>query len=361
MSKLSAVVLLACLMLAFLGCDRAAVSASGEVDLGVVPDRQVLVSVGSEEVTAGDFRARLAVETCLYAHRYSKQPNFAGRLAAFRQKRVGEILPLLINQKLLSAYLSGEQLALPGADEASLLTAALKKCGWREGIEPAAQEAGVSPDFLKFQLLQPDLINLARAHFDPASTTVSDGEIDEGLARQTAYYERAVASNAVTYVTCSNALAKVRSGEDFALVGAAFLSAADAEEAVRWGDFEHDELDTDEIRQWAFSAPIDSVGGPFELEDGLSIVKILARTEGTLQPSLASEGVADVTLARINFPLVVEEPEPRTREYVRKALLTWKGERAQRNLFECLTKASPLVYPNGTNFVLTVENKVKGE
>ena len=345
----------ACLLTAVItGCNRGEDNPTAEIDLSRAPDRQVLIRVGAGTVTAGDFRARLALETQIYTHKNEKRPDFKAALARYRESRVGAILPLLANQALLAHYVKTSGVVLPEDQKAFVLKSSLARCGWRDGVTAAAKSVGVAPEFLELQFLQAALTEKAREHFDPSCLTVTDAEIDEGLARQTAYYERAVATNAITYAACSNVLAKVVAGADFAATGAKVMGD-DAEEAVRWGVFEYDELDTDEIRKWAFEAPIGAIGGPFALDDGLAIVKILERNDGALRQSMAAESVADVTLARINFPLVVEEPEPRTRDYVRKALLKWKGERAQERLFASLMEAHPLVYPQGTNFVFKVE------
>lgn len=328
--------------------------AKGEVDLSLANDRQVLIRVGGDKVTAADFRARMAIETQIFTRKNERRPDFKEVLARYLKSRSGAILPLLVNQTLLARYAKENGIALSNERKQSLLKVSLARCGCRDGVEAAAKSFGVSQDFLELQLLQPTLTELAREHFDPHCTEVSEQEIDEGLARQTAYYERAVATNAITRAACSNVLAQVLAGADFAATGLKVMGD-DASEAVRWGVFEYDELDTDEIRKWAFSAPIGSIGGPFELGDGLAIVKILSRNEGALHQSMAAESVADVTLARINFEMVNEEPEPRTRDYVRQALRKWKGEQAQKRLFESLMAAHPLVYPEGTNFVFTTE------
>ena len=147
-------------------------------------------------------------------------------------------------------------------------------------------------------------------------------------------------------------------GADFSEIG---LKRGEYEpkEASYWDRMEYSEIakENKTMAEWSFKAPIGSIGGPFELDDGLSIVKILERSEGTLHDSDASERVADVTLARITYYLVVPEPEPRTREFVRDSLTIWKKEQAQKGLFDELHSEMKLEYPHGTNFVFTCNAK----
>ena len=64
-----------------------------------------------------------------------------------------------------------------------------------------------------------------------------------------------------------------------------------------------------------------------------------------------------MTLARITFYLVVPEPEPRTREFVKETLMTWKIDQVQKKLFDKLHAEMRLEYPHGSNFVFAVTEK----
>ena len=127
------------------------------------------------------------------------------------------------------------------------------------------------------------------------------------------------------------------------------------DEAVRWQICEYGEITCEELRDWAFSAPVGSIGGPFDVPDGLVIAKIVERTEGTLEESAVSEQVANVTLARIGFYMVVAEPEPRTREHVYEALMKWKAQNVQKLFFKSLHEGMKIEYPQGTNCVYNAQ------
>lgn len=326
----------------------------GPIAVLTAPERTVLVRVNDVDITAGDFRRRLDFECGTYGFgvRHAKNPpkDPERRIGAFASHRYERILPQLIHVALLNGYLA-DSCGGPKVEGAEAFVAKkLKRLGGKPGEklsqEEFAREIGVPLAYLKDQLLIELRDRKAREHFDPACTNVSEQEIDEGLARLDAYTARAIATNRVTWAICSNALARAKSGEDFKAVGKAF--GIDDEEVAEWGDFMREELEDEKLKAWAFAAKVGEIGGPFDLEDGLSIVKVIARTDGAESASLAAQEVASVKLARINFLMVEENPEPRTREHCRKALLDWKAQDAQTRLFTNLFNKARIAYPNGT-------------
>lgn len=332
-----------------IGCSR----ETGDVKTGLVSvfdlsPKEVLASVNGHDVSVGDYLDRYNLELSLYRLKRRRKGVDVKAERRFLDSRVRMILAQLINFELVKEYLSKNAIT-SGTNEEAVVRGFARRFGHKGDFTSFATEVGVAPDYLREQILFTDRVRVAREHFDAGCLVVTEKEIDEGLARQDRYYARAVASNRVTWVTCSNTLAKVRSGLDFAEVGAKF-GGTEREEAKRWDSFEPEDIENEGLRQWAFSAPVGTVGGPFDLEDGLCLVKILSRTAGTMVDSAVSEGVAEVELARITYPMVVEEPEPRTRDFVKKSLLKWKADRAQKALFDHLHAAMRLDYPQGTNF-----------
>ena len=346
------------------GCDWfASPSRMREIPVFDVDEGFVLAKVNGESVTAGDFRKRHDVEGAIYRHTNKKSKSvekLETSTVSFMAKRNLSILAELVNHRLVQQYISSNKICIPGAERESFLARCLAKLKFKGGtVQSAASELGVDAKYLEGQLLVPLQIDAARTHFAGGSFTVTEKEVDEGLARQDRYYERAVASNATVYATASNTLKAVTApGVDFANAGLAY-GEYERDEAKRWDRMEYDEIakENKAMADWAFKAPVGSIGGPFELDDGLSIVKILDRNEGMLQNSSVAKEVADVTLARITYHLVVPEPEPRTREFVRETLANWKKEQAQKGLFDELHSEMKLEYPNGTNFVFSCEAK----
>lgn len=349
------VVSLAALVCLLSGCGEKAspVAPGGAIAVFSVPAGTVLVKVGDRAITAGDFRQRLAYETGVFAYTMrnaAQQPKDpADRLAKFEAQRLQGVLPQLVHCALLDAYLDascgGREVKDADRELSKAVSRLMPKKLQKEGFEGLAKGIGVPSAYLKDQILLGAREEKARTVFDPECVKLTEREIDEGLARMDAYTERAVASNKVIWATCSNVLVRVKSGEDFAKLG---LTIGDAgHEGEEWGTFERDEIESAALRDWAFSAKVGDVGGPFEVEDGLSVVKLLSRNEGTAQASLASAKTADVAFARINIPMLDEHPEPRTREHCREALLKWKARQAQNRLFEKLFKETKMTYPNG--------------
>ena len=344
------------------GCEKEVTGEkTGEIAVFTADPSVVIARVGDRDITVGDFRQRIEYEVSVYklTMAKSKHPpkDAEARLAKFAASRAQKALPQLIHCALLDRYLDAScgGRAVAGGDkvvDATVRRYAKKLRRKDLTFESFSAELAVEPGYLRDQLLLPLREEKARLVFDPASTNVTEREIDEGLARLDAYTERAIATNRVMRAACSNAFAAVKSGEDFAAVANRF-GAETPSEATEWGWFNRDDFDVmakdcPAFGAWAFKAKVGEVGGPYELDDGLSIVKVVGHQEGSERVSMAAEKAEEVQLVRINFPLVVENPEPRTREHCRDALLKWKARNAQDRLFEKLFKETEIRYPNGT-------------
>ena len=341
------------------GCGKE--QPKGPIAVFTADSSVVIARVGERDITVGDFRRRLDYETAVHKAtmmKAKKPPKDAEkRLKRFAEFRARQILPQLVHCALLDRYLDASCGGREVEGAKAALDKALKHYAKRirhKGLtlEGLAKELSVEPAYLRDQLILPAREDKARLTFAPASTNVTEKEIDEGLARMDAYAERAIASNRVSWAACSNALAKVRAGADFESTAKAFGADA-AGEAKEWGWFGRDDFDMmakecPQFKEWAFAAKDGEIGGPFDLDDGLSVVKVLKHQTGSAIASMATKQVEEVLLVRMTFPMVVERPEPRTREHCREALLNWKARDAQRRLFEKLFNETEITYPNGT-------------
>ena len=315
----------------------------------------VLVRVGGRDITVGDFRRRLDYETGINAfswrHSRAYNPKKEERhLANFTNKRMPQIMPLLIRSALIRNYLVAE-FGSDGIENADAVVSnavrslAAKVKERKLTLGALSEETGSDAAYIRDQLLAQSREQKALMRFDPTIEDVSEKEIEECFARIDAYVERAVASNRVTWATCSNVLARIRGGMDFKAAGRKYGDSAN--EAEEWGFFNRDDLANDQRREWAFSAKEGEVGGPFDIEDGLSIVKVVRHEGGTKSPSMASTKVEEVTLARINFLMVEEHPEPRTREYCSKVIRARKTRMARERLYGRLYDETKFEYPSG--------------
>lgn len=345
---------------------------NGDYNPFTAPATDVLVEVNGQPITCGEFQARVNLERGAYrlkrAKSRKKPEELARELDVYIGRRAGHFLPVLVNQLLVRRTFESVGLKFDEKEIAAEMARNCSTFGLKKGDEEnLAKALGTDRAYLRDQLLDPLRQRKLRLHYDPACTNLTEREIDEGLARQTKHYARAVASNAVTYVTCSNVLAQIRGGMDFAAAGRKYgmVEVESAAEGETFDPEDFDEIDNPTVRRsmqalkkWAFSAPLGSVTGPVEMEDGLSIVKLLER-QGALAKAAKPKGEdeseaeleAEVRLARITFVMLEPEPEPRTREYVRQALLKWKENRAQKAMIAKVQDGMNLVYPHGTNFV----------
>ena len=351
---------------ALVGCGKEKASAGG-IAVFSAPAETVIARVGEREITVGDYRRRLDFETSVYRltmmNAKHKPKDAEKRLSGFERSRLHQVLPQLVHVALLDRYLESACGGPAVKDEGKIVTRAVKKLGAKIGKKGAAlgevaEKIGVEPDYLKKQFLIPLQETKARLVFDPASTNVTEKEVDEGLARLDAYTARAVASNNVTRATCARTLAEVRkAGADFVEI-AKTCGADNPKEAVEWGWFNREDFDMmakscPAFKRWAFTAKVGDIGGPFDIDDGLSIVKVVGRQAGSEKVSMASKQVEEVQLVRINFAMAEEHPEPRTREHCRSALLTWKAQNAQNRLFTKLFSEAKIDYPNGSKLNFT--------
>jgi hypothetical protein len=337
--------------------DELKTDVKGEVFIFDVPDDTVLVRVGDDAVTAKNFRDRLEADLAVYKYRNRKVPadQISAKIDRFRDLKQYRIIAELVSQRLIEGYVRDNGIILSDDEEYQIQKKFLGELKYKGSFDEMASQLGIKTGYLQEQLRFPFYVKKAREHFYGERLIVTEREVDEGRARQDRYYERAVCSNTLAYAVCSNVFRMVtKEGLDFAEAGRKY-SQWNPEEADFWERINFSEIENGELKKWAFSAPVGNVGGPFELDDGVSIVKMLARTEGPVGKSEVSIPNADVTLARITFRLLVTEPEPRTREYVRKTLEKWKANNAQKQLFSQLHSNVDLTYPNGTNFNFKVK------
>ncbi len=337
------------------GCDshRPTDGFSNGVPVFEANPSTILAKVNGTPITVADYLARYRFESTIYTCRHKTTQTMDALPVSrtrFLSKRAPLILPELINQLLVRQYLDDNALALTEQVSRKTVAQTLRAFKYSKDLDDFSKEFGFPQTFLKEQILFSKKLELARDSFAEETFAVNEQEIDDGLARLNRIYEHAISSNAVTYLAASNLCRRIVNEHlDFEKTGSE-VGQHEPEEAKYWECMEASEIENEEMRNWAFTAPVGSVGGPFDLADGLSIVKILARTNGQHEDSYARIQAGDVTLARITFYMLVPEPEPRTREYVGTALLKWKQGMAQKKLIEVLNSRADIVYPHGNKF-----------
>ena len=180
----------------------------------------------------------------------------------------------------------------------------------------------------------------------------SDEEIAAGSNRVAKANELTSSTNAVLMARLQKALDRVKAGEDFAKVGYE-LSMFQQREAEEWGTFsvsDFESTDYPEIGDFLEKNPKPgTVAGPFQCDDGVSIVKVLSVAKGGDDTGV---GVADDSmrfrLARISVE-TFEKHKLFSSDEIRKII-----EDAKRKKFEAvfgakLFSAAVIEFPSGTN------------
>ena len=320
------------------GCDRCEGEAdSGLIDLRSCDARLAVARVGREDVTCGDLRARIEFERGLWTRRHERESAVERErgLASFTAMRLPRLLPEAIRQKAADTWSREKGVRLTDAEREAEERRMLKAFRAPDDVAQFAQEVGCDPEYVSRQLCAEALVKKLCEAAEPESATVTELEIDEGLQRMSDYHDRAIASNAVTWATCSNLVRRIEGGLDFAEAGERY-GYNNGGEGEKWASFSRNEIEDAKLREWAFAAPAGALG-IFELDDGISIVKVIGTENRTGE-------MAEVDLARINFAMIEPDPEPRTREHVRRELLRWKANEAQKRLFEAILERHPVTW-----------------
>ena len=306
------------------GCSREETREADKVrDISGESDSFVILKINGKPITMADYRRRLAFEKTIWKIRNSSRSvrAFEGALKNFLRMRQPEILSVLMNSALIYDEAERRNLLLNEKNVQTECARTLKSLNYSGNVTQFAKEFEFDQKYLERQICQRQQIFAVRDSVFPESGTVTDDEVAAKLRQLNEYYDFAVASNHVTWATCSNALQSVAAGLTLEAVGQKF--GANVDDAERWAAFAPEEITNLEMREWAFSAPVGSVH-EFDLDDGLSIVKIISREDGAMTASLAAEKEAEVILARINFVMLVTEPMPRKAENVRAGILELK-------------------------------------
>lgn len=366
---LSSVFLVAVLVL--VGCEKSARPEEKKVEEGQTgiikifssPADLVLVEIGDKKITVGEVRNRSRLGMEIARLSFKDKKDCEQRVFNHARTEMPGILPSLINGLLIKNYLLQNGVGLTIPDEDKVLKQKLRNFRWTDSFEAFVEQVQMAGEFVKDQFLLPERLAIARDHFDPHCGEVSEEEIAAGLARMEKFHELAVETNRVNWAICSNVLSEVKAGMDFAAAGEKYSQVA-PEEAKVWEDADIYCAECPTLKEWAHTAPVGAFGGPFELEDGLSIVKLLDRKEEVTDGlPLAENEHKVVSLARITFVLAEEEPEPRTHDYVEKTLRRWKQGLAEQKLIEKLFSENPQKFPCGEEYEFDIisPTEKKGE
>lgn len=189
---------------------------------------------------------------------------------------------------------------------------------------------------------------------------VSEDDVTAGSNRLAQANALVTTTNSILMARLQKALERVKSGEDFAKVGAE-LSMFEKGEAKDWGTFSienFESTDYPDMAEFLKKHPKPgTVAGPFQCDDGVSIVKVLSVEKGEKKES-DEDDVADATrfrLARISVE-TFEMHKSFSRAEIRKILEDKKRQRFEVEFGKQLFAAAVIEFPCGTNLFATAES-----
>ena len=188
---------------------------------------------------------------------------------------------------------------------------------------------------------------------------VSDAEIKEREEFVAKFDANAEAMNAKAKARLNAARKRILAGADIAEEAKRIADAVNPQYAVKWGTFQTGEIAADEeLVKWLESASPGDISEPVDVDDGLAIVKLIAKTKGDAPFGVEPPDAYELVRCTVK---ACEKMRYQNREEMRKQLLQWKREDAQRTLGMMLTERAVIEYPNGTNLFDTVACEAKGE
>jgi len=226
--------------------------------------------------------------------------------------------------EMLNAYLLDREAKarglVPTREEIAKAKAAfldrLQKPGEKKPVKELMVEMGETDDYISALMAQ-DLRREMLLNAECSTiTNVTAKDLQDAKAKLAKAQSDAAASNALQRVRLEKAMARVRAGEKFEKVAEDFerdqvpLHADFKPDGQEWGEFEMADLDGEEFKTWLRKAKTGEIGGPFDVDDGLSVVKLLSMTDGTEEASEASEKVKTFRLARIKVEAYDAEETP---------------------------------------------------
>ena len=319
----------------------------------------VVAEVNGWKITADDVRRRLAVKLGLKAYALKNQPGASARLEKFTESAKAKIAYEMVNSTLVEQY--GEERGCVATDKnwERVLGKFLSEYGKSATIESVAASAGVVAADLEWVLRRQAFRNDVFVMYDHSISNIQKEAIIAAHERVKNYNWNVAESNKVQLATCTTLLEKIKNGEDFAKV-ARTGSEFNEDQGAFWGSFAREELEdeSDELTKWAFSAEVGAVGGPFELDNGYAIVKLLAREDGAEVVSFAAESVANVTLARINVRQFEEAVDPEDDE-VAEIIFESRRRKAEKALLDELHGKMEIDFPHGDDLFGLSTQKVE--
>lgn len=195
-------------------------------------------------------------------------------------------------------------------------------------------------------------------HEYPDLRGFSDQQVAEVRQRYIAFNRTAIATNEAQLAVASNVYQKIVAGLDFQRAGKEYGELFPGQEKV-WRTLTPADFADQVLKDWAFSAKVGDVSAPLDLEDGISIVKVLKKKDGVMSETPLALDVAEVKLARITFKanLVMKVPDDAE---LRSKMLEARTKESEAELFGKLKATAKIEYPQGEDFVRILYSDQEG-
>ena len=313
-----------------------------------MPESTVFVRVNGEPVTFGDLGRQIAYEEKIKRLNLERMssPDIEGQLENFRIWRRTSVIPeyvnaLLVDQEAKKKGIVASDERINEAIEKVLKSVKiasedifLQRMKMKKADFRAVVDKEVRRDLL-LEALYPDIVD------------ISTNDMREVAERFASFNAVAEATNAAQRAICAAIIDEVKKGLPFEEAFTKY-NQVEAEKGCTWGYFYRQDLKNNEkLQTWAFSAPVGSVSGPFEWEDGLCVVKIANRTEGTKEEYSVSASVSTVDLQRITLLYSETLPVPEG-DALRQKISEARRSESLVELIKKLHEGMQLEYPNGT-------------
>lgn len=307
--------------------------------------------VNKEKITRRDFEALVLLRDRLW--RIHQNVGFVvspAELDEFRYQ-VGDRAMLELIQRALFRQYAEEKGIKPTSENVEAATKALLKSLRKPYASMTDIAAAIGGDAGKLFLTVP-YVDAQNALSRQSVTTndldnVSEAEIKRRIDFVKRFDANAEAMNKKARERLMEVKKRVLQGADIADEAKKVVDSVYPEYAKKWGDFEIQEFPADEdLHKWLLTAKPGDLSDPLDTEDGIAIVKVVAKRKGEAPEGMPRPDA--FTLVRCTVK-ACEKMKHQNPEEMKSQLLLWKRQEAQRALGVMLTDSAVIEYPNGTN------------
>lgn len=278
------------------------------------------------------------------------------QLALRRERRARRLVSEFLTKQVLVQEARRRNIK-PTPEHRAALKGLLATLAKAEGLK--VEELASSKDPAAQRILgeveeQALILALREAEFgDKLKVTEADMQVvRERVSRYNAMCEQ---TNALVLAKAQATCERLRKGDDFMRVANEVSEATDDETKGVWGTFSSSEVDDEALRHAAFTLPVGAFSQPFDVDEGLVIIKVLER-KGVDTPVAMSE--ATVKLGRILLRLGETMTVPKD-NVLRQQIESARLESLQRPWLDQLQKQARVEFPNGTNFWKSAKKEAK--